>query len=74
MQRESYDAKVAAQRRGSGALAAGWTLLAFAMIAAIWVGQDVREGSHLFIAYAGVLAFVGLMIIGYGSRLRRSHG
>jgi predicted benzoate:H+ symporter BenE len=71
---KTYDAKVDAQRRGSAALAAGWTLLVFAMIAGIFVGQDVREGSHLFIDYAGVLALLGLIVIGYGNRLRRSNG
>ena len=71
---KTYDAKMAAQRRGSAALAVGWTLLAFAMIAGIYVFQDIREGSRLFVDYSGVLALLGLMVLGYGRRLRRSNG
>lgn len=65
------DARVAIQRRGSAALAVGWTLLAFAMIAGIYVFQDIREGTFFFRLYAGVLALAGLVIIGYGHHLRR---
>jgi hypothetical protein len=65
---------MAAQRRASVALAVGWTLLAFAMMAGIYIFQDIREGSRLFIDYSGVLALLGLMVIGYGGRLRRSNG
>jgi hypothetical protein len=71
---KTYDAKMAAQRRGSVALAVGWTLLAFAMIAGIYVFQDFREGTRLFVHYAGVLALLGLMMVGYGRRLRRFNG
>jgi len=70
----TYDAKMAGQRRGSVALAVGWTLLAMAMIVGIYVSQDVREGTRFFVHYAGVLALLGLMSIGYGNRLRRSNG
>jgi hypothetical protein len=65
------DARVAIQRRGSAALAVGWTLLAFAMIAGIYVFQDIREGTFFFRLYAGVLAVAGIVIIGYGQHLRR---
>ena len=70
----TYDAKMAAQRRGSVALAVGWTLLAFAMITGIYIFQDLREGTRFFVHYAGVLALLGLMSIGYGNRLRRMNG
>ena len=50
---KTYDAKVAAQRRASVALAVGWTLLAFAMIAGIYIFQDIREGSRFFIVLLG---------------------
>jgi len=70
----NYDAKMSAQRRGSVALAVGWTLLAMAMIVGIYVSQDIREGTRFFVNYAGVLALLGFMSIGYGSRLRRSNG
>ncbi|MGA2964287.1 MAG: hypothetical protein ABSD96_21715 [Candidatus Korobacteraceae bacterium] len=70
----SYDAKMAAQRRGSVALAVGWTLLAMAMIVGIYVSQDIREGTRFFVNYAGVLALLGLMSIGYGNRVRRLNG
>ena len=65
------DVKVALQRRGSAALAVGWTLLAFAVITGIYFFQDVREGTFFFRIYASVLAFAGLVIIGYGQHLRR---
>ena len=71
---KTYDAKVAAQRRASVALAVGWTLLAFAMIAGIYIFQDIREGSRFFIVYSGVLALLGLTVIGYGRHLRGSNG
>ncbi|MGA2989624.1 MAG: hypothetical protein ABSD88_04040 [Candidatus Korobacteraceae bacterium] len=70
----TYDAKTKAQRRGSVALAVGWTLLAMAMLVGIYVFQDIREGTHFFIAYAGVMAFIGVMAIGYGQHLRSANG
>jgi hypothetical protein len=66
-----YDAKLQAQRRGSVALAVGWTLLGFAMLVGIFVFQDLREGTRLFIGYSGVLALAGAILLGYGTRLRR---
>ena len=69
-----YDAKMRAQRRGSVALAVGWTLLAMAMVVGIYVFQDIREGTHFFVAYAGFMALLGLISIGYGGHLRRTNG
>ena len=70
---KSYDAKVQAQRRGSIALAVGWTLLCFAMLVGIFVFQDYREGTHLFIAYSGIIALLGVLSVGYGQHLRRTN-
>jgi hypothetical protein len=70
----SDDAKLAARRRGFVALALGWTLLGMAMIAGMYVFQGIREGTRFFVHYAGALALLGLMSIGYGNRLRRSNG
>jgi hypothetical protein len=71
---KTYDAKTGGQRRGSVAVAVGWTLLAMSMVVGVYVFQDIREGTHFFIAYAGAMGLIGLMLIGYGQRLRRSNG
>ena len=70
---KTYDAKMAGQRRGSVFLGVGWTLLVMAMIAGVYVFQDIREGTHFFIAYAGSLGLLGVMAVGYGQHLRRSN-
>jgi hypothetical protein len=70
----SYDARMRAQRRGSIALAVGWTLLVFAMLMGMYVFQDLREGTRLMIAYSGAVAMAGIMAVSYGLRLRRSSG
>lgn len=68
----SYDAKLVGQQHGSVVLSVGWTLLAMAMLVGIYCFQDFREGTHFWLAYDGSMAFVGLLTIGYGMRLRRS--
>ena len=70
----SYDARMRAQRRGSIALAVGWTLLVFAMLMGMYVFQDLREGTRFMIAYSGAMAMAGIMTVGYGQHLRRSSG
>ena len=69
----NYDAKTQAQRRGSIALAVGWTLLSFAMMMGIYVFQDLREGTRFMIGYSGAIGLVGVLTAGYGHRLRRSN-
>jgi len=68
------DAKTRAQRRGSIALAVGWTLLSFAMLMGIYVFQDVREGTRFMIGYSGAIGLVGIIAAGYGHRVRRLNG
>ena len=70
----NYDAKTRAQRRGSIALAVGWTLLSFAMLMGIYVFQDVREGTRFMIGYSGAIGLVGIITAGYGHRVRRLNG
>ncbi len=70
----NYDAKMRAQRRGSIALAVGWTLLSFAMLMGIYVFQDVREGTRFMIGYSGAIGLAGIITAGYGHRVRRLNG
>ena len=70
----NYDVRMQALRRGSVALAVGWTMLAFAMLMGIYVFQDLREGTRFMIVYSGVIAAAGMVTAGYGQHLRRANG
>ncbi|HZQ90809.1 MAG TPA: hypothetical protein VFA60_03360 [Terriglobales bacterium] len=53
--------------RGQRNTVAGWLLVAFAVLAAIFVPQDVRLGGVGVLVAAGVLGLIGLGLVALGA-------
>lgn len=63
------------RRLGSQLLVIGWILLGMNGLAAMFVFQDIREGSHLWLVFGGVVGVIGLALITIGTIKRRQlHG
>ena len=56
---------------GSDLLMLGWVLLGMCAIAGIFVFQDIREGTHMWLAFEAIVGIVGLALVGVGTYLRR---
>ena len=63
------------RRLGSGMLVLGWILLGMNGIAAMFVFQDIREGTKLWLIWGAVVGIIGLALIAAGTIKRRQiHG
>lgn len=59
------------RRFGSVLLMVGWILLGMAGITGIYVFQDIREGTFLWLVWNGVLGVLGLGFVAVGTHYRR---
>jgi hypothetical protein len=59
------------RRIGSLMLTLGWILLAMNGLAAMFVFQDIREGTHLWLIMGTVVGVIGLTLIAVGTIKRR---
>lgn len=66
------DLRVEGARLGSVLKTVGWTLLGFAILLGIYTFMDVREGTDTILWTVGILAVLGIALIGVG-QFRRSH-
>lgn len=59
------------RRLGSGLLTLGWILIGMNGLAAMFVFQDIREGTHLWLIWGAVVGIIGLALIAFGTIKRR---
>lgn len=59
------------RRLGSMMLVLGWILMGMNGIAGIFVFQDIREGTHLWLVWSAVVGIVALALIAFGTVKRR---
>ena len=55
---------------GSDLLMIGWVLLGMCGIGGIFVFQDIREGTSMWLIWNGVFGFLGLALVAIGTFLR----
>jgi predicted phage tail protein len=60
------------ERKGLRNTVTGWVLIAFAVLAAVFVPQDVRLGGIGVVIAAAVLGVIGLGLIAWGAIQRGS--
>jgi FtsH-binding integral membrane protein len=58
------------QQDGSEWMIIGAIITAVGFIVSIFNFSDLRQGTHLMIAYSSSLIFVGLVLVGYGEYKR----
>lgn len=56
---------------GSFMLVLGWILMGLNGIAGIFVFQDIREGTHMWLAWSTVVGIISLALIALGTIKRR---
>ncbi|HEY3927305.1 MAG TPA: hypothetical protein VGL89_02915 [Candidatus Koribacter sp.] len=59
------------RRLGSWLLMTGWVLWGMCAIGGMFVFQDIREGTHMWLVYDGVFGFIGLVLVAAGTIFRR---
>jgi FtsH-binding integral membrane protein len=60
------------QQDGSEWMIIGAIIMAVGIIVSIFTFSDLRQGTHLMIAYTTILILIGLVLVGYGE-FKRSH-
>lgn len=60
------DARLREQRIGSQTMILGFVIFGMGIILSMFDFVDVREGTHLMLAISGVLALIGLVLVGIG--------
>ena len=56
---------------GSDLLMLGWVFLGMCAIGGIFVFQDIREGTHMWLAFEAVFGLIGLVLVAVGTMFRR---
>ena len=59
------------RRLGSQLLTIGWILLGMNGIAAMFVFQDIREGTHMWLIWCAIIGIIALACIALGTMKRR---
>lgn len=59
------------RRLGSDVLMVGWVLLGMCAVTGIFVFQDIREGTHLWLVWNTVFGILGLALVVIGTAIRR---
>ena len=59
------------RRLGSQLLILGWILMGMNGIAAMFVFQDIREGTHMWLIWSAVVGIIALALIAFGTIKRR---
>ncbi len=59
------------RRLGSQLLTIGWILMAMNGIAGLFVFQDLRQGTHMWLVWTAVLGIIALALIAFGTMKRR---
>lgn len=59
------------RRLGSQMIVIGWILMGMNGLAFMFIFQEIRQGTDMWIIWCGVLGFIALFLIGLGTKKRR---